>query len=379
MTRLRLILTVLAALLLAAGCSRLEQTSSLNVYVRLPEEALTKAPTVEWASLQTKEVRINDLRIWVFLRSSTDGSLPQGMLLGYLEPKQLSFSGGKVQKFSVVLDREIAMKIATVDVYVLGNAGAAGLFTVGADTTPAVLDAITLTNDFYGIASNGEPTNTTVIDNVGLPYSAVGKGLSLTGTGAELSVTSVELVRAVTKVQFAFCQIANSSGEPQVDFQITGLKLNASQISTKEYLFNDTDASYKIGDGYVDRELSLQSYSIPTKTEIAGSTSPGGFAYSPSETAADYQIRIDTALRDGAVTGCAPMYLRESDKTLSGQIRYRVGSSAEKTLGFEMYPGERFLRNSYWIVFFYFNSDDLSMSVSYVGWNGSISYEIIGG
>lgn len=378
MRKIRLILICLSALLLAGACTRLEEQTSLNIYIRLPEqtEEETKAvPGVDdWASLSDKEVRINDLRIWVFLNTSTDGSIAPGTLLGYLEPKQLNFTGGHVQKFTIALNRAIASKIQTADVYVLANAGAASLYNVGIGTTPAELDELVLSENLYGIFANGEPTNKTVVDNVGLPYTAVKKNVNMIGSGVELSVASVELVRAVSKVQFVFCQIQDNQGDKPVEFQILSLKLNANQIAEQEYLFNDSPKAYKIGTGYVARALTAAD--IPTKATIAGSTSPGGFAYSPSETAAEYQTRIDAALKAGAVTGCSPCYLRESDKALTGQIRYQIGNGGEKTLDFNMTDGEKFVRNSNWIVYFFFNNDSMSLSVAYVDWIKNEPYEL---
>ena len=100
---------MLSVLLLAGACSRLdEQTTALSIYVRLSEQEATKADAddgaMDWASLLAKETRINDLRIWVFANDVTGKE--KGALLGYLEPKQLNMSNGKVQKFSFDVGRK---------------------------------------------------------------------------------------------------------------------------------------------------------------------------------------------------------------------------------------------------------------------------------
>ena len=353
--------------MLAGACSRLEeQNAALNIYVRLPEDVATKAVT-DWSSLFSKETRINDLKIWVFLNESTDQSLPAGRLLGYLEPKQLNVASGKVQKFTVMLDKEIASKIKKVDVYVLANSRAIQMQEIGKTTTSAELEALTLSGNRFGIADNGAPTNTGVIDYEGLPYTAMGKGLTLSGSATNLSVENetLKLVRAVSKVQFVFSQIMVGTEKP-VTFSITGLELDGGQIPEQEYLFNDSAKDYKIGDSYVPRTLSFDP---PSKNDIVGNTNPKTYVYdSSAEKPQDYQDRIYEALVNGRLTGYAPCYLRESDKTLTGKISYTLGNSTVKTLPFSMSTGEQFTRNSSWVLYFYINNNSLNLSVSYSPW-----------
>lgn len=381
MRKLNFIWIVLSALMLAGACSRLdEQKAALNIYVRLPEDVATKAVT-DWSTLFNRETRINDLKIWVFLNESTDASLPAGKLLGYLEPKQLNVASGKVQKFTVLLDKEIASKIKKVDVYVLANSQAIQMQEIGKTTTSAELEALTLSGNRFGIANNGAPTNTGVIDYEGLPYTAMGKGLTLSGSATNLSVENetLQLVRAVSKVQFVFSQIMLASGDKPVPFTITGLELDGGQIPEQEYLFKESSAPYRIGSDYVSQTLIFSD--LPTKNDIVGNTNPSSYAFdSSADTSQGYQDKIYDALVNGRLTGYAPCYLRESDKALKGRIRYTVGNSTEKTLEFSMNTNnnEIFTRNSSWVLYFYINNNSLSLSVSYADWTSDGSYTIIG-
>ncbi len=381
MRKLNFIWIVLSALMLAGACSRLEeQNAALNIYVRLPEDVTTKAVT-DWSTLFNRETRINDLKIWVFLNESTDASLPAGKLLGYLEPKQLNVVSGSVQKFTVLLDKEIASKIKKVDVYVLANSRAIQMQEIGKTTTSAELDALTLSGNRFGIADNGAPTNTGVIDSEGLPYTAMGKGLTLSGSATNLSVENgtLQLVRAVSKIQFVFSQIKLSSGETPVPFSINWLELDSGQIPEQEYLFNDSANKYKIGNDYVSRTLSFPN--LPTKDDIVGNTNPSSYVYdSSAETPQQYQDKIYEALVNNTLTGYAPCYLRESDKALKGRINYTLGTFAPKTLEFSMSAStnEKFTRNSSWVLYFYINNNALSLSVSYADWTSDGSYTIIG-
>jgi hypothetical protein len=384
MRKLNFIWIVLSALMLAGACSRLEeQNAALNIYVRLPEDVTTKAFTnSDWATLFNRETRINDLKIWVFLNESTDQSLPAGKLLGYLEPKQLNVASGKVQKFTVLLDKEIASKIKKVDVYVLANSRAIQLQEIGKTTTSAELEALTLSGNRFGITDNGTPTNTSVVDYEGLPYTAMGKGLTLSGSATNLSVENetLQLVRAVSKIQFVFSQIMLASGDKPVPFTITGLELDGGQIPEQEYLFKESSVPYRIGSDYVLRTLNFPN--LPTKDDIAGNTNPSSYAFNSSAGTSqeyqEYQDKIYDALVNGRLTGYAPCYLRESDKALKGRIRYTVGNSTEKTLEFSMITGEKFKRNSSWVLYFYINNNALSLSVSYADWTSDGSYTIIG-
>ena len=380
MRKLKFIWIVLSALMLAGACSRLdEQKAALNIYVRLPEDAATKASYTDWSTLFGRETRINDLKIWVFLNESTDASLPAGLLLGYLEPKQLNVVSGSVQKFTVLLDKEVASKIKKVDVYVLANNGSFQIAAIGRDTPSTDLDAIVLTDNQFGVAVNGTPTNTGVIDYQGLPYTAVGKALTLSRSCSNLSLDNetLQLVRAVSKVQFVFSQIMLSTGEKPVPFSINSLELNGGQIPEQEYLFNDSANKYKIGNEYVSRTLTFPG--LPSKNDIVGNTNPSSYVFdSLNETPQEYQARIYEALVNNTLTGYAPCYLRESDKALTGKINYTLGTFAPKTLDFSMNPNEKFTRNSSWVLYFYINNNSLSLSVAYLPWTPVDSYTIIG-
>lgn len=378
MKKLTFIWIVLSAIMLAGACSRLDEPkAALNIYVRLPEEAATKAVT-DWSTLFTRETRINDLKIWVFLNESTDASLPAGKLLGYLEPKQLNVVSGKVQKFTIPLDKNEAAKIKKVDVYVLANNSSFQLDALDANASRADLDALVLSGTQFGITANNNPTNLGVTDSKGLPYTAVGKGLTLSGSATNLSVENetLQLVRAVSKIQFVFSQIMLASGDKPVPFSITGLELNSGQIPVQEYLFKESTASYKIGSSYVNQTLFFPD--LPSKSDIVGNTNPSSYAFdSSNETSQEYQDRIFEALLEGKLTGYAPCYLRESDKALKGKISYTLGNTA-KELEFSMSANDKFTRNSSWVLYFYVNNNSLSLSVSYTPWTPVGSYTIIG-
>ena len=167
------------------------------------------------------------------------------------------------------------------------------------------------------------------------------------------------------------------SGETPVPFEIKGLELDGGQIPEQEYLFKESSVPYRIGSDYVPRTLSFPE--LPSKDNIAGITNPSSYAFDSSTgTSQEYQDKIYKALVNNTLTGYAPCYLRESDKALTGRIRYTVGNSTEKTLEFSMNTGEKFTRNSSWVLYFYINNNALSLSVFYTKWDPVDSYTITG-
>ena len=147
----------------------------------------------------------------------------------------------------------------------------------------------------FGLKADSSPSKPTISGDVGLPYSAVGKNLLLEDDYPDaLYISTLELVRAVSKVRVVVSQIAGNS----MNFSITGLQLDGGLISTKEYLFNDTSNPYKIDKSdatasYVSEPLKLVTSEI-LKTEINGCSSPSKYAYSSSMTAQEYENLIQS-------------------------------------------------------------------------------------
>lgn len=356
----------IAALLLAAACSRLEeQKTKINIYVRLPEQGETKAGTVAPAG---NETRINDLKIWIFLAEAA-GNTPAGTLVGYLEPDSYNFAGGVVNKFEIEIDAALARMIGRVDMYVLANSVSTDKADqMNINTSRETLESLVLEGTTFGLNADGTPSRPTFSSSVGLPYSAVGKNLLLEDDYPDaLYIPTLELIRAVSKVRVIVSQIAGNS----MDFSITGLQLSGGVIAAKEYIFNDSNAPYKIDAtaSYVTESLNFVTTEI-SKTAINGCTSPSKYAYDASAmTAQQYEDLIQEGLSatKNELTSLGFCYLRESDKALTGQLSYRF-NGVDKTLPFSMQAGEIFSRNSSWTVYFYFFDDSMRISVSGTEW-----------
>lgn len=377
MRQFRYIFLLVAVLLGTGACSQMDDTqANLDIYIRFPDPSRTKAGS-DVEPENDKETRIVDLRIWVFVHESSDSSL-DGMQLGFLAPTKLDYTGNTVNKFTILLDKAVASKISKADVYVLANAKSAGLdkgnglspvmsgteYKKWSDLTATELDGILMSGNAFGIKINDDattwgPTNTGVVDTEGLPFSSVGRALNIGKSGSHLSVETVELVRAISKVQFVFSQIMDSEGVKPAEFTITGLKLNGNKLAKEEYIFTGTTYT----GGYLENDLNFPVAAY-TKAMIAGCLSPAAYESQSGESAQDYLDRINEGISTGALTRGPLCYLRESDQRLEGVFSYNLaGESENKKVTFKMAEGETFSRNRSWIVYIYFMNDRMGFSV----------------
>lgn len=379
MRRILIIVLALATLLCAAACTRMdEQKTKLRIFIRFPEQSLTKAgPGTTTAT--TLEQGIHDLRIWVFLAEPA-GKLPAGQLVGYLQPtaEQYTIDGVTPQSFDIDLEKSLARDISRVDVYILANAASLGLDgnTLNINTTRDALNDLVLEGAVFGmkadatdpskmIPSNGELKAT----DKGLPYSAFGKNILVSDDYPEaLYLPTMELVRAVSKVRIVVSQVMEESGNKPMNFSITGLQLNDNLVPTKEYLFNRTDnpyTPYSIDGTFIANPLDFIT-TTKTQADIAGCTTPSKYAYK-SQSIQDYETLITSGITSGELTSLGFCYLRESSKGLTGHIDYQIGSTSNSCV-FEMENGENFARNCSWIVYIYFFDDTMRFTVTPATW-----------
>jgi hypothetical protein len=162
--------------------------------------------------------------------------------------------------------------------------------------------------------------------------------------GTLSAVSTVQLTRAVSKLRFVF---AKTAGEPTV--KIKSIKMNTGMIPNVEYLFQ-TPASMTY-----NTEAEMLSTTID---DIAETDDPTKFIYTNQE-AQEYENLINTAANKKdpekpEVTVYGPIYLRESDKQLTGTITYTIGGGAEQTVPFAMQQAGDFSRNHTWIVYAYY-------------------------
>ena len=321
----------------------------LDVYVTIPSPEITRATTGDVDSDREAEDAVNSLNIWVF--NSSDGSL-----VGYLSPSSNELRSGKEQRFSVSIDAKVAEAKPDVDVYVLANQEAAGL-SLGEDATTDYLKAATLSGEKFGVTSP-----VTAVPNEGLPMSGCALNQKMSGTAPVMAVPTVKITRMVSKMRFIFCQMADEDG-PVGDFKVTGIQLDGGLIANTEYAFNTTTDAWNIGsDGYASSPISFAAPSV-----IASSQSPGDYSWHDGDTPQGFEDRIAGGIEKGELTDAGRVYLRETDKPLTGKITYTVaGVQKEKT--FKMVDPGDFSRNHTWTVYAYFVGGKLYVQPCVMPW-----------
>ena len=358
-----------------------KEPSVLSVYVYYPERpVVTRASGAEVnpISNDADESAINNLQIWVFKHDD-------GALIAYHstqgETSNLSIveESGIVYQLKVSPEFEGAETKPNVDVYVLANNT-----VFDGSTTRDALDAAVLEDpdpNSENTALHGSYGLTTLVTKVptgGLPMACVLHDASVTGTAPVFSVPTMKLERTVSKIRFIF-----SREEGETPVKINSIKLDADMIPTQEYLFlaapenNEPQLPYNIGKtpAYIAEPKEFLTDTDPVKTDICQNDNPLAYGYVDGMDPQQFEDKIAEALRNDPdnditpkVSQVGPFYLRESDKHLSGTIKYQAGEETEKTLTFSMSPsGEHeFSRNHTWTIYAYYGGSGLELVTVFV-------------
>lgn len=337
--------------------------AKLAIYVYAPEQASAKkhaAPTrgdVGEVDGITDEGTIDSLQIWIY-ESAT------GNNVGYFSTKDVTaLNEGQGTTYQIPVSDDFATNKPYVNVYVMANVTNAncGVGTLDKETTRAqLLDGAKISTGYFGLE---QKTRTVPTD--GLPFAGklteqlvVGDAPTLR-VGTLSAVSTVQLTRAVSKLRFVF---AKTTGEPKVS--ITSIKINAGMIPNEEYLFQ-TPVSMTYNTAAAELLPSPSHIS-----DIAQTADPTLFIYT-NQTAQAYEDLINGAASKATpeVTVYGPIYLRESDKQLTGTITYTIGEGnpEPQTVPFAMQQAGDFSRNHTWIVYAYYaGSGNLQVQSLYV-------------
>lgn len=379
------LLMLLLFVLLWAACShhgeddREDTTCYLDIYVYSPSHPMLTRADVDYVNATDPEGIIHTLQIWVFKHST-------GGLLGYLEAEPQNQDGG--QQYQVAVNPEIAEGTAEerrVDVYVLGNVSQANCgLSFNRLTTRDQLDAAIIGPDYFGVnrLTSEVPS--------GLPMSGVLKNEPVSGgfpvlrIGTESQMSTVKLVRAVSKLRFVLCRIHEDDKKSNQLKEIKSIKLNGNQIPQEEYLMlrsafdGSLNPSYPLADSrihivpnaYVENPIS---FTPPATANIPIVADPLVYIYDNQKYASmqAYEDALNAAIHpetpgvDPQLIELGLTYLRESDKKLKGTISYRVESDSEttpdRTTEFEMSRAGDFTRDHSWIIYVFFSGGKLQV------------------
>lgn len=379
-----ILLSTTLMVLSALSCSRIPLTDyQLMVSLYIPGSVMTRAETGPVNPLE-EELKITSLQIWVFI--SDEGGPMDGTFVTYKrfdsDLPNTGIPNSTITRFGLPLREEMFNLLSSssrpkVDVYAVANASSAVTNVPQEDASRDALDQLVVNN----IGGNWPFTES--VPEAGLPMSGVLKGVFVTGGYPVLNISTLKLTRAVSKIRFVFSQqgvpatdtdpakIANDACEiVSISFDGTNNGKDC-QISTTERLF--TEKAFDLGDepGYVALSATINGKDgdplIPNGKLSVLEDPESLFFRDPaneSETAEHYEKRLDAAVSAESQVG--PIYLRETDKSISGKIHYRTKPDGdEQTAQFSLDAGA-FSRNHTWIVYACFVEETMKLRLKVV-------------
>lgn len=343
---------ILPAILLFSlwNCQRETASTQLGIYVAAPGESGTRADIGEVGSTDPKENILHDMKIWVF---TSDGHEKIAAL--NIAQSQLP-AAGKTRRYVISVTRAFAEAKPDLDVFVIANAQSIGSSLDVNSTWDDVNDAV-MGGSNFGISN---PIRT-VDPTYGLPMTGVGRGLQVQMEEPVLRVETVRLIRAVSKLRYVFCRMKDDEQHDVIS--VDRITLNGGLIPLSEYLFNGS-LPYAIAPGGYDP--------LPLVTEgpatLAQNETPEKLVYAGQD-AQSYQRLLDNAVAENLLTDLGPIYLRESDKMLTGFVSYTV-NGVSHTRNFTMANPGDFARNHSWTLYGYFLSGrNLQLAVNVQPWD----------
>ena len=392
MKRIGHIIARAAVLLLALSAASCVQPlpehsyAELMVSLYVPDILTTKAETGPVNPTEA-EKEIKSLQVWVFLHDE-NGSPVSYKAFTKAGLAETGLGNASVTRFGLPLSADdfsaLTTPGATVDVYAVANADP----TWGLDgtTSRAALDAAVLSGDVFGVNAN-TGAMTTSVPETGLPMTGVLKDATVTGgypvlNISKLTISNLTLTRAVSKIRFVFVQqgqtVDNSTDlVPLNEYcSITRIVFDGGddcQIAAEEYLFTESTSAIK---EYMPLSATLPGLS---NDEMASHDDPESLTYRSDghegESAQAYETRLDAAIAAMVATGkssqVGPVYIRETEKVISGTIYYkRAQDGQEQPAHFTMESTDNLSRNHSWIVYAYFaeESQTLELTVTVAPW-----------
>lgn len=319
----------------------------------------------------TDEEKIYSIRVWAFKSGTGEKAMP----IGFKAETGLKETG--THKVSMKLLRKAAGDLEKIDLFILLNAESIGVLNDNNCNrmTREELKAATFDSKF-GINPDGSPQATTV-PATGLPISRVITNINVKDNIADNAAAaadnpvSVPLVRAVSKLHFFF---ARKKGKDTESVTVTKIEVNGETLTAASPVFpeetTDADKNTKGLTGsfngltYLNRQI-LKFGEIAT-SKIKDVNDPKYYIRKDGEEAQEYMTRLSTG---GVKEGCRS-YLRETDKTITGTIYFKLSKNgAEKHKTFSI---SKAYRNHEMVVYGYFLGDKestLTLKYYVADWN----------
>lgn len=315
-----------------------------------------------------QESDIHNIKVWVF-KTGTGG---EAKPIAYKEDTPTAVGGSTVNsKYTLNLRflRKInGEELKNIDLYILANSESTNMADKlnGKDLrsiTRTELQGVTFDNPF-GITAEGKAQTTKVPNGKGLPISRaitnieIAKHVADTEIEAKDKGISIPLVRAVSKLHFYF---ARKTGEDAMteNVKVTRIEIDENIFPTASYVFPDEEdyATADANKAATSNKYVTPSY-VPTllkldgveNAQIKAVADPLAYQRGSSETAQAYMDRMN---KD--IGGHNLSYLRETNKSITGKIYYRLAEGGiEKSQEFTIPSSGNAIRNRELVVYGYF-------------------------
>ncbi len=175
--------------------------------------------------------------------------------------------------------------------------------------------------------------------------------------GTENQMATARLVRTVSKLRF----VASRADQMDGTFQLLDITLDGEKIPLQEFVFlteDYTQRNYRIGSTYEEDSKVLVNWNSDVRTN----EDPIVYAYAQEKDGQEYEQLIDKGVQEEKLTQAGLFYLRETDRKLTGTIRYSV-ADVEKSATFTMSDDGDFTRNHSWIVYAYYGANNLNVNM----------------
>jgi hypothetical protein len=328
------------------------QDAELGLYIEAPGTPYTKAEIGDVPG-NAGENALHSLKVWIF---TSEGHELVYML--NLEPSQFP-SAGRVRRYAIPVSRDFASTKPNLDIFALANGESVGCALAEEATWDQLNDAV-FGENWFGVENPVRSIN----PSLGLPMSGVAKDVTPQGEELVLTIPTVRLKRAVAKLRYVFCRMQDEGMSSPDSIQIERITLNGSMIPKQEYLFTNNAYSF-VPDDYEPSPIYT-----PGPSYIARNETPEKLVYA-NQDPASYEQLLDRAIEEGVLTDCGVMYLRESNKAISGEIRYIINQDTTARPFAMSAPGD-FARNHTWTLYGYFLSGrNLMLSTRVLPWDYS--------
>ena len=389
-----------AAMMLATACSEIdedqsaqEQTVPVTFYLR--SAGPNTRATEDIKAGTEAENAIHTAKVWLYQSAYTDAQSTEHapLLLGY-QDATFSDNAGE-REITINIPKSVADAGRKLDVYAVANAASVGLGEMNAGSNEG-------TNSFdnvYLAGTNFTPQTLTASPGVptdGLPMSQIAKNKEILGSATQYTLNKIDLVRAISKIRFAFARPTGMQ-----DVEITGIEIDGNLIPNQERIFplQNTDNYAKVGDIQFNGDRYTNINKTGTAPDYAGTYISDVMRYGSAAhnttlistanifehvwpkwfsidyagvTGKTYEERIDSLLQ--ASNYDFTTYLRESDKPITGTIYYRYGStettqSAKFTMPAPIEgQGPDFARNHIYTVYGHFKNGELCLTLTVNPW-----------